>query len=81
MLNFARLPEIVALLTFLQIWNASGYPAIKNVGIERESTPIKAVSQSYCNIETTIFSRKNSKLLQANIHCSLQMDLMASVSF
>jgi hypothetical protein len=57
MLNFARLPEIVALLTFLQIWSASGYPAIKKIGTERESTPIKAVSQSYCNIETTFFSR------------------------
>jgi len=57
MLNFARLPEIVALLTFLQIWNASGYPAIKNVGTERESTPIKAVSQLYRNIEATFFSR------------------------
>ncbi len=53
MLNFARLPEIVALLTFLQIWSASGYPANKKVGTERESTPIKAVSQLYRNIETT----------------------------
>ncbi len=80
MLNFARLPEIVALLTFLQIWNASGYPANKKIGTERESTPIKAVSQSYRNIDNFLFKKLN-KLSQTNIQCSLQMDLMASVSF
>jgi hypothetical protein len=57
MLNFAGLSEVFALLTFLQIWNASGYPAIKKIGTERESTPIKAVSQLYRNIEATFFSR------------------------
>jgi hypothetical protein len=57
MLNFAGLSEVFALLTFLQIWNASGYPANKKIGTERESTPIKAVSQLYRNIEATFFSR------------------------
>ncbi len=66
MLNFAGLSEVFALLTFLQIWNASGYPAIKNVGTERESTPIKAVSQLYHN--NNFLFKKLNKSSETNIH-------------
>ena len=45
MLNFTFQFKVFAVLTFLQIWQTSAHPAVKSLGTERESTPLKAVSQ------------------------------------